>query len=171
MAQLPQGFNSNDHEDMGDFSAIPADEYVAVIVESEMKETTKSVDAGTKDGYRLVLKFKVMGGEHDGHFIWQGLNIVNPNPKAVEIAQKELATICRAMGKVTVQDSAELHGIPVNIKVALIPKTPQYAEKNEIKMYSPASGSISGGAGSATPTNPDKGNSPAGETKKKPWEE
>ncbi len=39
MAKLPGVFNSEEHDDMNDFSLIPEGEYTAYIDESEMKET------------------------------------------------------------------------------------------------------------------------------------
>ena len=66
-------------------------------------------------------------------------NLDNPNPKAVEIANKELATICRAVGLVSVEDSDELHGLPMECKAA-IESGGDYPDKNVIKNYSAAEG-------------------------------
>lgn len=166
MALLPGAFNSKEHDDMGSFEPIPAGEYTAQIVESAIKPTKKALDEknGNEElameaysGLRLNLQFKVMGGEYDGSTVWVGLNIKNPNPQAVEISQKELATICRAVGKVSVQDSAELHGIPMLIKVAIKPASSQYDAQNVIKGYKAHTGAIPTSAVAPEPKSSDTG--------------
>jgi len=150
MAMLPSQFNSEEHDDMGTFDALPAEVYTMSIVDSNIKPTKKALEAagGNADlpveqysGLRLNLQFKIMGGEFDGRSVWNGLNIKNPNPQAVEISQKELATITRACGKVNVQDSAELHGIPLKVKLGIKPASAQYEAQNTFKSYEAHDGS------------------------------
>ncbi len=129
MPKLPGAFNAKEHEQLGDYSAIPAGVYIAQINQSELKNTKD----GT--GKRLVLSFVILEGEYAKRIVFQGLNLVNKSAQAVEIAQKELATLCKACGKVAIEDSDELHGIPIKIKVAVRPANANYAESNEIKMY------------------------------------
>ena len=64
----------------------PVGDYKAVITESEVKETK----AG--DGQYLNLRIEIIEGEYQGRIIFVILNLWNPNPKAVEIANRELAT-------------------------------------------------------------------------------
>ena len=112
MAQLGQAFDSSGHEDMlSGFEPIPAGDYKAKVVESDLKVTA----AGT--GKYIKLKFEIIEGEFKGRFVWTNINIINPNPVAVDIAQKELATLCRAVGKAVIQDTKELHGIPILIQI------------------------------------------------------
>lgn len=183
MAMLPGSFNSEEHDDMDSYDIIPEGEYVAMIDESTIKPTKKALEeAGNNadlplenySGLRLNLRFKIMGGDYDGKYIFNGLNIKNPNPVAVEISQKELATICRAVGKVSIQDSAELHNTPMSIKVKVKPATAQYEAQNAIKSYEPfKGGSIppatnkvagAGVGGAASPNKPSGG-------QKRAWEE
>jgi len=140
MTLLPRQFNSNEHENMNDFSPIPEGDYIAHIHKSSMencKETAKD-----PNGKYLKLEWKIIAGKYKGRLLWTQLNLVNKNPQAVEIAQKELATICRACGVPSIQDSQQLHGVPCKIKVALIPATAQYPEKNQIKYYDKADAHI-----------------------------
>lgn len=106
------GFNANDVEPTGDFEAIPAGTYAAIMVESEMKDTK----AGT--GKYLECKFQIIDGPHKGRNVWDRLNLVNPNEKAVAIAKGTLSAICRATGVMLVNDSTDLHRIPISIKIA-----------------------------------------------------
>ena len=131
MAQLPDVFNAKDSEKMGGFEPIPAGWYLAEITKSEMKDTA----AGT--GKYLNLQMKVVDGEFAGRYLFTLLNLVNPNPVAVEIAQKELASICEACDIDELEDSTELHGIPMACRVAIRAGNSNYPPKNEIKAYKP----------------------------------
>lgn len=145
MAQLPSGFNADNYDDMNEFVALPAGEYEAKIKQSEMVDTKKG------DGQMLKLTLEICSGQYSGRLIWTNLNLINPNEQTVEMAHKELATICRACGKVNVDDSEELHGIPMTIKLKLKPETKQYPASNTISNYKPL-------AGLARPTSQTAGN-------------
>ena len=142
------GFSSKGKEKMNDFSSIPADDYVVEIIKSEMKKTKNYEKTG---GECLNIHFKVLEGEYSGRLLFSGLNLINNNPQTVEIAEKELATIVAACGKDgdDVDESEELHGIPMLIKVVVKPATSQYPEKNEIKFYEEIEGDYT------APSNPD----------------
>lgn len=163
MAQLPSSFDSNKHDDMG-YDPIPNGEYVAAITKSELKLTND------KQGQRLVLYFKVQEGKYKGRTLFTGLNIVNKSAQAVEIAQKELATICRACGRVKINDSDELHGIPMKVSVGTEPATAQYAAKNIITNYKRIDGAAPVSTGSSRAPKPEEGSEAKG-SGKKPWDE
>lgn len=129
MAQLPEVFNAKDSEKMG-YDPVPAGWYLAEVIKSEMKKTK----AGT--GSYLNLMLKILEGEYKGRYLFTLLNLVNPNPVAVEIAQKELATICEACGIDEIEDSTELHGITMAVRVGIEEGTAAYpTPKNVIKAY------------------------------------
>ena len=133
MPKLGAAFDSGQHEDMNTgFDPMPADTYIAQVIESEILTTAK------KTGKYIKLKFEILKGEFKGRFVWTNLNIINPNPTAVEIAQKELATLCRAIGKAVIQDTQELHGIPIKMKIKIKPAKDDYPAGNEPIGYSPA---------------------------------
>ena len=116
---------------MDDFTPVPVGDYKAVITESEVKETK----AG--DGQYLNLRIEIIEGEYQGRIIFVILNLWNPNPKAVEIANRELATIVAAVNKPGAQNSEELHNIPMTIKVGIQPGSGEYGPSNRIKNYLP----------------------------------
>lgn len=122
-----------------DFAPLPPGEYVAQITDSEMKPTSKG-------GQRLELTFEVIDGPAKGRKVWANLNLDNPNPRAVEIAQRELSAICHAVGKLQVNDSQELHYKPLVIRVE-IEEQLGYSPKNVVKAYKAATGH--GGQGNA----------------------
>jgi hypothetical protein len=153
MAKLPSAFTSDDHDDMNDFTPIPAGDVNAKIIESDIvptKAAKEAIDSGAvteevamaEIGSRLNFKFEVIDGDHKGRTFFVGLNITNKNPKAVEISQKELATICRACNKVTVGDTSDLHGIPMLITLKVTEGDANYGPKNEATMYKPYDGEI-----------------------------
>jgi hypothetical protein len=109
--------------------AIPAGWYNAQIVGSEMKPTKDQM------GQYLELTMQVIDGEHAGRKLFDRLNLVNNNPTAVEIAFKTMKAIYNALGVARVNDSAELHGKPLKVKVKLRPKTAEYDATNEVQGY------------------------------------
>jgi len=123
------GFNANDVEPSADFAPLPDGKYLAVISESEEKPTK----AGT--GTYLQLTFEVIDGQHKGRKVWARLNLNNPNAQAVQIARGELSSICRAVGVMTPQDSAELHNLPLTITVKCKTRDDNGEITNEIKGY------------------------------------
>ena len=129
MAELGGVFDSNQHESLGSFEPIPAGDYPMAITGSSMQDTK------AKTGKYIKFEFTILDGEQKGRKIWTNLNVVNPNPVAVEIAQKELATICRACGKLTITDTQELHGIPFLGKIKIRPASGDWPASNEMVNY------------------------------------
>jgi hypothetical protein len=160
MANLGQTFNADQYEPLGSFEPIPAGDYVASIVSSEFKLTKD----GT--GRYLELKFEVLDGEYKGRNLWARLNLENKNPKAVEIAQRELGTICRAANRMHISDSTELHGVPMVVKVAVSPGTGGYGPSNDIKGYEATGGASTVQAAQAPPVQTEIPG-----TQRKPWEQ
>ena len=127
MATL-NGFNANNVDPATDFEPIPADKYVAVITDSEMKPTKSG------SGSFLELTFQVIEGEYKNRLLWSRLNLENPNDVAVKISQGELSAICRAVGVMEPKDSAELHNLPLVVSVKQ--KADADGEvRNEVKGY------------------------------------
>lgn len=132
MPLLPNVFAPSEAES-NPFAPIAADWYEAEITKSELKSTKD------KTGKYLALTFRVTEGEHAGRFVYTNLNLVNKSDVAVKIAQSDLKAICEAVGHTDeLEDSEDLHGIPMMIKVSIKPETSQWPAKNEIKAYKPA---------------------------------
>jgi len=129
MADL-RGFDANEVDPVINYAPIPAGNYLAVIIESEMRPTK----SGT--GSYLQLTFEIVEGPYQGRRLWSRLNLDNPNAVAVQIAKAELASICRAVNVLTPNDSIELHDIPLVIHVRCR-KRPDTGELvNDIRGYS-----------------------------------
>lgn len=132
MALLNKQFDPSQHESMRDFSPVPEGEYLARIVASEMKATKNS------QGKYLQLEFDLMTPGFTTRKVWTRLNLVNANSSAVEIAERELKSICDAAGVGAIQDSNVLHGRPMVLKLKVTPATPQFGASNQIMAYKTA---------------------------------
>lgn len=142
MAQL--NFNAADVQPLDSFEAIPAGTYEAVIVDSEMKPTK----SGT--GSYLELAVEIVTGDFQGRRVWSRLNLANPNVKAVEIARRELSSICRAVGVMNPGDSSELHNVPFLVVVKKV-KRDDDTYVNEIGGWKPKAEAAAMPAAPATP--------------------
>ena len=121
------GFNANEHEPSS-FDALPAGDYDVCITASELKATK----AGT--GKYLQLTLQVLGGQYKNRKLFDRLNIENPNPTAVQIAKGTLSAICRAVGVLTPDDSAQLHNLGMKA-VVRVEKDADGNPTNAIKGY------------------------------------
>lgn len=148
------GFDASQVEPTRAFEPVPAGKYVAVIVASEFKPTK----SGT--GQYLELRLQIVDGEHKGRQFWERLNLQNPNPTAVENAKGTLSAICRAVGVMAPQDSAELHDHPIQIKIVCKKDAGTGEIRNEIKGYEKLGGN-GGGFGAGTAFTPPSGSQAA----------
>lgn len=123
------GYDANDWEPGNDFAPLPEGDYKSCIVESAFKPTKKG------DGQYLELKIQVIDGPCNGRLLFDRLNLQNPNGQAEEIAKRTLSSICRAVGKMTPQDSSELHNIPMLVRVSVEPRSDTGEPSNRVKSY------------------------------------
>lgn len=128
MPNLPSAFNAATSQPMDEYSAVPAGKYIAQIVKSER------VKNKSNDNYRYQLSFKILNTEHSGRLIFVSLHLEAENPVAREISTKELTSICLAVKKPNATTTEELHGIPMEIKVA-VKSDPKWGDQNVIKKY------------------------------------
>ena len=129
MANL-NGFDATQIEPNGKPDALPAGKYKCVAIESEFKDTKDG------NGKYLQFVFEVVDGEYKGRRIWDRLNLVNHNSQAVDIARGTLSAICHAVGVLQPKDSAQLHWIPLIVKVAC--REYNGNATNEVKGYGKA---------------------------------
>ena len=122
-------FNAEEVEPSSSFDPIPAGWYQAIISNSEMK--------ATRDGYGeyLSLTLQVIEGQYANRLVFARLNLKNANDKAVDIARKDLAAICRAVGVMSPRSSEELHDKPLMIKVKVRPASGEYEASNDVGGY------------------------------------
>ena len=88
----------------GDFSPIPDGWYDVTITESVVKATK----AGTGD--YLSYRCDVIGPTHQGRVVFGMITLRNPNPKAEDIGNQQMAELCRAIGAARLDDSDQIIG-------------------------------------------------------------
>lgn len=174
MAFLGATFDATQVEPQGDYTPVPPGEYAVQIIASDMVETS------TKTGQMLKLEMEIIEGDQAGRKLFDRLNLDNPNAQAVEIAQRQLSAICHAVGKMSVQDSEELHMLPMIAVVKVDPprtdkKTgKEYGPSNSIKTYKAlgnAAPAASGGFGGGgfKPAQQASTAQPSGQASSAPW--
>ena len=148
MASLA-GFDASQVPEQESFPVIPEGPVVAIATASEMKPTKKG------DGAYLQFVFEVLDPPpYKGRKVFSRMNLQNANAQTVEIARRELAAFCRAVGINQPQDSAELHNKPVRLQLG-IEQDERRRENNVIKKYesvnAPAGGAPAPAAAPAAP--------------------
>lgn len=121
-------FNPGEYEAPKTFEPLPAGWYTAMIENAEVKDTKRG------DGKYLKVVFVIVGDEGKGRKLFTNINLANPNPKAVEIGQRELANLGQSLGLARVKDCTDLKDKVVECKVA-IKKEDGRDPDNEIKQY------------------------------------
>ena len=100
--------------------------YEAVITESEIRATKSG------NGKGINLTFEILSQEAKGRKVWAWINSQHPKQEAQRIGQEELARICKAVGVEKLQDTAQLHNLPLMITVAIDKDDPT---RNVVKGY------------------------------------
>jgi hypothetical protein len=121
-----------------DFSPLAPGKYDAIISAA----AEKSTKAGT--GKYLSVEFTVTSVQNEGRRVWLNLNLVNPNPIAVEIAQKDLASLCKAIGVMQVSDESQLVDKALTIKVTVD------GDRNNVKGFFPLAARVAAPAAAAS---------------------
>lgn len=156
-------FDANDVVPSAGFEAIPAGKYRAVIEATEVKPTK----AGT--GKLLSITFVVLDGEYANRKLWSRLNLWNPNQQSVDIARSDLSAICRAVGVMKLQDTEQLHDLPLMINVKCKKREDTGEITNEIKGFEPVGGSAAAPKPTAPKPSPSNPAAPSGTPKTAPW--
>lgn len=137
MANIAGSYDPN--AEVSQFDRLPAfTDQRAKIIESEIIPVSEKEDKGKC----LNLTWQIETGPLDGRLFWQRINMwaanMGPNTdKVMSIAQSDFAAIRHATGKLTPQDSSELHHIPCLVSYGPQKKNPDY---DEVKSVKPISG-------------------------------
>lgn len=142
MVQL--NFNATGVAPTAAFEPLPTGIYPVVITKSEQKPTR----AG--DGSYIELEMTVQGGEFANRKVFDRLNIVNKNQTAVDIAYATLSAICHVTGRLQIQQTEQLHGVPFQAVVKKVPRSDQPENMtNEVVGYKDVAGNDPGKGGAA----------------------
>lgn len=132
MARL--NFNAASVEPSTPMDVLPKGRYLCVAIASELKMTKNG------SGEYLQITFEVIDGPAKGRKLFERLNIRNANKTAEDIAQRALSALCHAVGVINLDDSEQLHNIPVQLDVDIEPAKGEYSASNRIKGYLAANG-------------------------------
>lgn len=137
------------------FEALPAGWYNVTVTNTERRPSK----ANPENSYMQV-EHTIMDGEYAGRKLFNGINLWNTDPTAVEIAYKGasgLAALQKAVGVVQCESSSQLHGIPLKVKIKIRParKDPrtgvEYDASNEVTRYAHINENVDGGGSSGAP--------------------
>ena len=134
-------FDAGQYEPDAGLAAIPAGTYAAHITNSDKRDNKNG------SGWHLWYEFEVREGPYRGRKVFTRFNLGHSNPETVRIANAQHSALCRAVGKMRVTDTTQLHMLPVEIKVTHREATEQYDASNDIRGYR----AIGGGAGAVSP--------------------
>lgn len=121
LGSLPQSEQS--------YELLPPGWYSASITKAELKATKD----GT--GQYIALRYDITGPSHQGRVVFGNLNIKNRSVKAEEIGRQQLGELMRAIGLSRVQDTDQLIGGQLSIKVSIQEGSNGYEARNEVKGY------------------------------------
>jgi Protein of unknown function (DUF669) len=169
MAQLGITFTADPNAPKTTFDTIPAGEYVAQIVESEIKTTGQH---GT--GLMASLTWEIMEGQHKGRKFWYNINYKNDSEKAQRIGQGQLNDLQVALGVPAIDDTNQLHMKPARVKLKVTPPKDGYNERNDVvavNPWAPGAPTAGGAPGPAATgaTSPFAGAPTAPNASGKPW--
>jgi hypothetical protein len=127
------GFDTNRDDAATGYTIIPTGWYPAIIENAEIKDNSK----GT--GKILAVQYEIIGDNFSGRKMFSNFNIVNPNQKAVEIAQRELAGLGQACAIPVLTDTTELLGKMIQIRIKVVPgsKTRSGEDENTVGAFKP----------------------------------
>ena len=127
--------------------AIPSGTYEAVVTASEMKATKNGLGMG------INLTFEILSdGPAKGRKVFAWINYEHPKVEAQRIGREELASLCKAVGVTDLDDTVQLHNLPLLVTIGLDKNDPT---RNVVKAYKPKTGNGQGaGNGSAAVSAP-----------------
>ncbi len=134
MALLSQTFNVNDlPAATNDYGPIPDGWYDVTIKTAELRPTKD------KTGEFIQVRYDVTGPTHANRVVWGNINIKNKSSQAEEIGRGQLASLLRAVGLNEVQDTDQLVGLNLSIKVST--RTSEgYEPSNEVRGFKSLNG-------------------------------
>lgn len=147
-------FNTSEIEipEAPSFGPLPKGEYEVIVSNTDIRKTK----AGT--GEYISVEFQVVDGKASGRRLWSNYNVSNANKQAEDIAKQQFAALCAACGVSDMEDTEELHDLPLIVLVDIDKKDDT---RNRIVAYKSA-----GATTKPAPTPP----KPAATGGARPWQ-
>lgn len=136
MAFLGETYSTDALPEGRSYDLLPDGWYNVTITKADLNPTK----AGT--GQKIDVRYDITGPTHQGRVIFGALNIRNPSQKAEEIGRQQLGEIMRAVGLPKVQDTDELIGKSLSIKIKTKPAENGYEARNEVAGFKAIAGGM-----------------------------
>lgn len=162
MAKLGETFITDDMPKGNSYDVVPAGWYTAHITKADLTDTK------TGGGQYIKIRYDITGPTHEGRVVFGNLNIRNANPKAEEIGRQQMGDVMRALGLAKLNDTDQLIGGDLEIKLSIRPADGQYEAQNEVKGFRAISGSTPMPKAAGAASKP-AGEKPAGGKAPPPW--
>jgi hypothetical protein len=133
------------------YDLIPEGWYNVSITKADLGQTK----SGT--GTKIDMRYDITGPSHEGRVVFGSINIRNQSQKAEEIGRQQLGEIMRAIGLANVEDTDQLIGGQIQIKIKIRKPTDNdkangyHDDKNEIGGWKSLNGSTPLPASTAAP--------------------
>lgn len=135
MAFLGETYETENLPEGRSYDLLPDGWYNVTISQATLADTK----SGT--GKKIDIRYDITGPTHQGRVIFGSVNIRNQSQKAEEIGRQQLGEIMRAIGLSKVQDSDELIGGHLAVKVKTKPAENGYEARNEVSGFKAIDGS------------------------------
>lgn len=130
MARLTETLNVNElPENTQSYDLVPPGDYIAEIKNAELKNTANG------NGEYIKLRLDITGPTNAGRVVFTNLNIRNANQVAQNIARQQIHTIISSNGIAELEDTDQLIGCVVGIKVKIREARDGYEAQNEVKAF------------------------------------
>lgn len=113
MPQLMNPFDATNIDPTQLGGQMPVGKHPVVIKSSDIKPTKDNTSG------MLVLELEIIDGPSKGVTGVYRLNLYHSNPQTVDIAHRQLSSICHVVQRYKILNSEELHGIPFIVEVGL----------------------------------------------------
>lgn len=142
-----------------DFTPLQPGAYEVEITGSEVKDTK----SGT--GCYLSLELSVIGPTGAGRKVWQNITLKNASEQAEQIGQAQLAALCLAADIKHLNDSDQLFGKVVRVRLGIEKGKDGHPDRNKVTAWE----TMGGQAAQAPQRQASTPAAPAAPAKKAPW--
>lgn len=126
MVDFIDDYEAPSEEPISNFDPLPAGDYVAQIIESDVTDTRSG------SGRILKLTWAIAEGPHEHRQFWQNINYRNQNAKAQEIGKRQLDEVVWSTGITHLSNTEEMHFIPCLVRLKVRPADGDFPAQTEV---------------------------------------